>query len=336
MDIKNVLFELSGTCAAGDCHEASDIAFKYLSEFADCKQKGLTIIGKMIGESEYTLMLDAHIDEIAFTVTNVDDEGFLTVAKCGGFDLRTLPARSVTVHGKREIPAVFCSTPPHLSKDEIKFEEISEFKIDTLLGKEAKTLVSVGDMVTYRTKPDVLNGSRVTGKSFDDRACVACLLEVASRLKGKKLPMNVVFVFSDQEELGCRGSKTATFEVAPNEAIVLDVSFGDAPDVSSDECGSLSGGAMIGFSPVLDSGISQKLIETAKKNNLAYQTEVMGGRTGTNGDVISISKSGVKTGLISVPLRNMHTDIEVIDIKDLESVCDILEAYILSGGAMND
>lgn len=335
MDIKKLLFELSAAVSAGTVHKASDIAFKYLSEYAECKQNGATITGLIKGSSDRTLMLDAHIDEIAFTVTNIDDEGFLTVEKCGGFDLRSLPARPVTVHGKREIPAVFCSTPPHLASGKREFEDISELKIDTMLGEEAKTLISLGDTVTFRTEPVSLAGHRVSGKAFDDRAGVACLIELARRLSGKELPMNVMLVFSDQEELGCRGSRTATFDIDPDEAIAIDVSFGDGPGISPEECGKLSGGAMIGMSPVLDSKISKRLISIAKESNIPYQTEVMGSRTGTNGDVISISRGGVRTGLISIPLRNMHTDIEVIDLEDIGSVCDILEKYILSGGVDN-
>ena len=162
---------------------------------------------------------------------------------------------------------------------------------------------------------------------------MVCLLALAERLQNKKLPYNVVFALTDAEELGCRGAQTATFDISPNEAIVLDVSFADAPDVSANECGTLGGGAMIGMSPVLDKAIYKNLVSVAKKNNLSYQTEVMGGKTGTNGDVVSISKSGVKTGLVSIPLRNMHSDVEIIDLKDIQNVCDLLENYILGGNA---
>ena len=110
------------------------------------------------------------------------------------------------------------------------------------------------------------------------------------------------------------------------------MSFADAPDVSGDDCGKLGHGAMIGMSPVLDKSISRKLVTIATENDLAYQTEVMGSRTGTNGDVISVSKSGVKTGLVSIPLRNMHSDVEIIDLKDIENICDLLEKYVLNGG----
>ena len=93
---------------------------------------------------------------------------------------------------------------------------------------------------------------------------------------------------------------------------------------------------MVGVSPVLDRRISDRLTDIAKTEGIPYQAEVMGGRTSTDGDVISVTANGVRTGLLSIPLRNMHTDVEVIDTEDIKSVCDILESYILSGGVMND
>lgn len=337
MDIKDTLFRLSQAVGAGTLTEASDIAYEILSRFAECKRhNNLTVSGVIKGQNpNYTLLLDAHIDEVAMVVTDVDDNGFLTVAKCGGTDLRMLPSLPVTVHGKRRVEAVFCSTPPHLSKGDMKFNDISSLKIDTMLGASARDVISVGDYVTFSAVPCSLAGTRVTGKSLDDRAGVVCLLALAERLSINPPPFNVAFVFSDAEELGMRGAKTAAFELFPNEAIAIDVSFGDAPDISGDECGNLSGGAMIGYSPALCSGISRKLQDIAKEYDIPYQTEVMGGTTGTNGDVISITKSGVKTGLLSIPLRNMHTPAEVIDLEDIESTLSILEKYILSGGVAN-
>ena len=331
MNIKETLFKLSNAVGLGNITEASDIAFEILSKYADTTQKGINVMGKIKGESNYTLMLEAHIDEVGFVVTDVDANGFLTVKNCGGIDLRSLPARVVTIHGKQKITGVFCATPPHLGGPK-EYDDISVLKIDTLLGDKAKELISVGDFVTFNQTSAALQGSRVTGKSLDNRASVACLLALAERLSGKKLPFNVAFAFTDAEELGNRGAKTAAFDISPDEAIVLDVSFADAPDVPSNDCGKLSCGAMIGMSPILDKNIWKKLIAVAEENNLSYQTEVMGRSTGTNSDVISINKSGVKTGLVSIPLRNMHTDVEIIDIKDIENVCNLLENYILKGG----
>ena len=331
MDIKEILFKLSDAVSIGNITEASKIAAQELSKYAKTSQNGINVTGKMEGSTDYTLMLEAHIDEVGFVVTDVDDSGFVTVKNCGGIDLRMLPSRTVRIHGKEDVVGVFCATPPHLGGPK-EYDDISALKIDTLLGEKAKEIISVCDFVTFIQKAATLQGDRITGKSLDNRAGVACLLELASRLYGKTLPFNVVFAFTDAEELGCRGAKTAAFSISPDEAIVLDVSFADAPDVPSNDCGKLSGGAMVGMSPILDKAISKKLVSVAKENNMPYQTEVMGGRTGTNGDVISISKSGVKTGLVSIPLRNMHTDVEIIDIKDIENVCDLLLKYILKGG----
>lgn len=334
MNIKDLLFSLSDADCAGSESDAADIAEKLLSQFCETERRGNTVIGNLRGEGK-TLLLDAHIDEIAMTVTDIDQSGFLTVAPCGGIDLRTLTACPVTVHGKHKIPAVFCSTPPHLGGESKNTGDISQLRIDSLLGAEAAEIISLGDMVTFRTHPAELLNGRVTGKAFDNRACVSCLIELAARLSGKKLPVNTVFLFSDQEELGIRGAKTAAFELFPDEAISLDTSFGDGPDVSPYECGKLGDGPMIGISPVLNTVISQKLKETAENEKIKYQIEVMGGRTGTTADAISVTRSGIPTGLLSIPIRNMHSPAEVLDLKDLSAACDLLEKYILSGGAFN-
>ena len=335
--IKDVLFSLCSACGTGNIDEASLTAEKILSQYAECERKSnLTVIGRMKGESDYTLMLDAHIDEVGFVVTDISDDGFLTVAKCGGIDLRGLAAKRVMIHSKQKVTGVFCSTPPHLAVGEVEYTDISAQKIDTALGGKAKDIISVGDYVTFCNRPAELLGSRVTAKALDDRAGVAVLLELSRRLSGKKLPINVVFVLSDMEELGLRGAKTATFGIEPDEAVAIDVSFGDALDVAPHESGKLAGGAMIGISPILSREISDRLTAIARENGIKYQPEVMGGRTGTNCDEISISACGVKTGLISIPQRNMHTDVEVVDLQDLESICDILEKYIMAGGVKND
>lgn len=331
--LKELLFALIGADAAGPVSDAADSAEKELSRFVKTERKnGLTVIGTLPGEADYTVMIDAHIDQVAMIVTDVDEAGFLTVAAAGGIDLRALPSRPVTVHGREKIPAVFCSTPPHLASKEKQYEKAEEIKLDTGLGPKAKEAVSVGDIVTFSAKPVCLSGNRVSGRSLDDRAGVACLLSLAERLSAKKLPVSVCFVLSDGEEIGLRGIRPAAFTVAPDEAIAVDVTFGDGPGISEEDCGKLGEGPMIGVSPSLDAGLSEKLIETAKTARIPYQVEVMGRSTGTNADMIGVSGKGVKTCTLSVPLRNMHTDTEVIDMEDLENTVRLLEEYILAGG----
>lgn len=336
IELKKRLFALSSADGIGNIREASDLAYKMLSDHCECeKTDNLTVIGFLKGESDYTLMLDAHIDQIGMVVTNIDENGFLTVKNAGGIDIRCLPSRRVTVHGKEKITAVFCSTPPHLADSDTVFKDIEEIKLDTTLGKKAKDIVSVGDYVTFSNTPKELIGKRVSGRSLDNRSAVACLITVAEKLKEKKLPINVAFVLSDSEELGLRGIRTASFKIDPQEAIAVDVSFGDGPSIGSEECSPLGSGAMIGISPTLDTAISNRLIDICESKEIKYTTEVMGGKTGTNADMISVNKEGVRTGTLSIPLRNMHTDTEVVDLADLQSVCDALCEYVLSGGVKN-
>ena len=333
MNLREDLIELSRAVGTGYVKEAAETLVRLISPYAACETTDtLTVLATVRGNSDRTLLLDAHLDEVAMIVTDVDDKGFLTVAKCGGIDLRTLPARTVTVHGKEKIPAVFSSTPPHLAAGEQSFEKLYDWKIDTLLGERAKDVVSVGDLVTWRTEPVMLSEHRLSGKSLDNRASVACLIELARRFAAKKPPMNLVFVFSDQEELGLRGIRTAAHRVCPEEAVVLDVSFADGVGISPLDCGKMGQGAMIGVSPVLDQKITQKLQQLAAQNGIAHQTEVMGDHTGTNADRLSLTGNGVPTGLLSIPLRNMHTDVETVDLRDLYAVCDLLERYIEAGG----
>ncbi len=335
MEIKELLFSLSECDSVGNITEAKDFAFNELSKYAKTeKQNNLTVIGFLKGKTDYTIMLDSHIDQIAMIVTDIDDNGFLTVSNAGGIDIRSLPSRQVTVHSKGKVSAVFCCTPPHLASGEVEYTDISKIKLDSLLGKKAKEIISVGDYVTFSAKPFEM-GELLAGRSFDNRSSVACVLELAKRLSDKPLPCNVVFVLSDGEELGLRGIRTASFKVNPDEAIAIDVSFGNAPNISEDECGKLGKGGMIGISPALNKELSQKLIDLAKQNNIPHQLEVMGETTGTNADMISISREGVKTGTLSIPLRNMHTEVETLNPNDLYSVCDLLEKYILSGGIKN-
>ncbi|MCQ2454685.1 MAG: M28 family peptidase [Clostridia bacterium] len=337
-DIKDMLFSLCTCCTAGKVREASDVAAEEMRKYCETvvkSENNMSFYGVLKGKKDYTLMLDAHIDEVSFVVTDIDENGFLTVSNAGGIDIRTLPSKCVLIHGKERTKGVFISTPPHLSSGETEYDDISAVKIDTCLGAKAKDLISLGDIVTYDVEPKQLIDTRVTGKSLDDRAGVTVLLELAKRLKDKELPINVVFSVVDGEELGMRGAQVATFGISPDEAVAIDVSFAVAPDVSAEEGGYISKGGMIGVSPILDREITNKLNTIAFDKKINYQNEVMGGKTGTDSDVISLSAKGVRTGLVSIPLRNMHTDCEIIDLADIKSTCDILEEYILSGGIMN-
>ena len=331
MDLK-LLESLSNAVSLGHIGEARDIAEAELSKYAEVTRFGqIGLLAKIDKKKDKTLLFDAHIDEVGFIVTKILGDGFLRVTNVGGNDARILPATPVTVHGKKEIPAVFGSTPPHLSGGDKKVQELDDIVLDTGI-EDIENFVSAGDLVTYKTDFTALAGGRITGKSLDDRAGVFCLCELAKRVFDKDLAYNLIFSISEGEELGTRGAVTASFECDADEAIAVDVSFGDGPGISPEQCGALGKGAMLAISPILDKSVTERLKKIAKDKNIPMQYEVMGGKTSTDADVISVSRSGVKTGLVSIPLRNMHTPAEVIDVSDLESVVSLLENYVLGGG----
>ena len=333
MELKTLLKELTDSFSIGHLDGAREIIGRYL-DFCKVENVGSNgLIATLDKGYDKTILFDAHIDEIGMVVTDISDSGFITVSNVGGIDLRHLPSKEVIVHGKEKVLGVFSSTPPHLLKDEEKCaDSIDKIKIDTALGKKAKEIISKGDFVTFKNTFLSLSENRVSAKSLDNRAGCATLILLAHLIKDKTLPANVVFMFSDSEELGLRGARTAAYDINTDEAIVIDVSFGDAPGISPLKCGKLGGGAMIGISPILDNDIKDKFLSLADNNNIPCQKEVMSESTGTNADVISTLKSGIKTGLVSLPLRNMHTDCEVIDLRDIENTAKLLSLYVLSGG----
>jgi putative aminopeptidase FrvX len=244
----------------------------------------------------------------------------------------------VTVHAKRDIKAIFCSTPPHLKKeDDDKFSDFDSLYLDTgLSGVIAKELISVGDRVSAVAEPVALLNGQIAAKSLDDRAGCAALIFVAKQIAERGVPpVTVTIALSAQEELGGRGAKTAAFSSQADEAIAVDVSFGFSSDLSAEKCGKLGEGPMLGVSPVLSKEIANKLLEVSKKLNMPIQFEGMGGTTSTNADVIGVTKSGIKCGLLSIPLKNMHTTVEIVTVADVVATANLITEYIFEGGIYN-
>lgn len=326
--IKQILKELCEADCIGGIGDALEVAKKHISSFAKIKSSGNSLVAEIKGKKDYTVMLDAHIDEIGMLVTNIDDNGFVSVAAAGGIDSRMLMAMKVNIHAKSIVKGVFCSVPPHLRQNEIGVLKLDELYIDTGLGKAAKHIISVGDRVTFEQSFAELGENYVTAKALDNRSGVAALIRCAQLLQNKELNCNVILLFSDMEEIGGSGVKTESFTLNSQCAVSVDVSFGNQQGVSNDECGILGKGAMIGISPILSKDITEQLKKAANLIGTNYQTEVMGGKTATNADHITVTKSGIPCGLLSIPLRNMHTPAEVVCIDDIESTALILAEFI--------
>lgn len=333
MDLKETVIALSEIHgASGSETAAAELALEMLCRY--CPEAEI-INGNVIGkfgthkEGLPNLVLDAHIDQIGMIVTHITDEGFIKIGNLGGIDRRLLSAQQVVIHGTREIRGVICSIPPHLSNGESKVLSFDDIAVDTGASKsELEKIVSPGDSVTFDVKCRSLLGERITGGALDDRSGVAAILYALELLKDRETAYNVTVVFSSQEELGERGAKIGAYSLAPDVAVAVDVSFAYAEGEDRKKCGLLGKGAMIGIAPALSGEVSDGLICAAQSAGLPYQIEVMNGMTSTNADQYSVSRCGAKVCTLSVPLRNMHTPVEVIDLLDVRNTAKILAEFI--------
>ena len=340
MDIKELCFSLSeknGT--SGDETEACKYAKELLSEYmiAEIDRLG-NVVGTM-GNKGTHILLDAHIDQIGLVVRHIDDKGFLLVDKIGGPDLRVLTGAEVTVHGKKDLFGVISSVPPHLQKVDNKNDKIDLKTMAVDIGmskKSAESLVSIGDRITLRNLQTELLGDKIVSPSFDDRCCVAVILRALEMTKDRLNNIKLSVIFSTQEETSGSGAKTGSFSLMPDYAIALDVGFGDDPYTDKAQTITLGKGPSIGISPTLDKEFTKELKEICIEKGIPYQHDVMGGRTGTNADSINNTGYGIKTALISVPLRYMHTGCEVISVNDIENSAKLLAEYILKKESENN
>lgn len=328
-NITKLLKELTQTVGVAGCEEniVRPLENK-LSEYGEVTVDSMNNVCCTFGEG-YHFLLDAHLDEIGFVVTEITEDGFLKISNCGGIDTRPLPAMEVSVWGREEIRGVISTLPPHLqtSDDEKKVPKLSELSVDTGLSKEQlENIVSCGDRVTFKRNFTPLLNGLISASCLDDRSGVAAILLSLDYLK--TLPCKITVMFSSQEEVGTRGAKAGVYDKYADEAIVVDVSFAYTPGCDKLECGEISKGGMIGFSPILDRNMSNALVSAATEENIPFTREIMSGKTGTNADVISISQSGIKTALISIPEKYMHQRVEVVDTADIESVSRLICAYI--------
>ncbi len=337
MDLREILKSLSSAPGvSGEERLAGETSLALLKKY--CPDAYIDKMGSVIGKvcfsegNEYHILLDAHLDQVGFIVTAVTEEGFVKVGNVGGLDMRIMPAQNVLLYGKRTISGVIASVPPHLSSSDKKVSDITELLIDTGYDKkELVEIISPGDKVTFDTPFMRLQGERIAAHSMDDRCGIAAILYALELIYGKKLPCNLTVLFSSQEETGECGSETAVYNIAPDIAVAVDVSFALGHNDDPVKCAKLGEGPMIGISPTLSREISSSLIITAKIKNIPWQIEVMNGTTGTNADKFSVSRCGVQSCTLSVPLRYMHTPSEVISVTDVENTGKLLAEWIMGG-----
>ena len=330
MDMRQALERLCAcTAPSGFEAPAAAVAAELLRPLVD--EVSVDRMGNVLGvrrcgkEGAPRLLLDAHLDEIGLLVTGVED-GFLRFRSIGGVDPRMLPGRELVV--LTDPPRRGIVTCPAGGEAD-KSIPLSELFVDVGLSQtEAERAVPVGTPMVYRGGCFALGEDQMCGKSMDDRACFAILLDALERLKGEALDVDVYVLGSTQEETHSTGAIAAAYGIAPDCCVAVDVTHGDSPDASKDKTFPLGGGPVIGLGPNCTRWMARRLERKAEELGLDVQLEVMAGSSGTNGWPMQISREGIATAVLSLPLRYMHTPIETVHRDDLDHTAQLLAAFL--------
>lgn len=293
-------------------------------------------IGVVNPEKTPRIMFAGHCDEIGFMIRYIDEKGFLYFGPIGGFDETIIPGRRVTIHTSNgPVPGVIGKTPIHIIKfeDRKKGSEIKDLWIDIGVKnkKEAESFISIGDPVTYTYDFMELRKGIAVARGFDDRIGSFTVAEVLRVLSASKnITASVYCVSTVQEEIGLRGARTSAFGIDPLVGIATDVTFAtDQPGVEEKHVGDikLGGGPVIARGPNINPRVFEILVKTAGKLKIPYQVEGISRATGTDANVIQITRAGVAAGLVSVPLRYMHTPVETLNLNDVEGVIKLMAGF---------
>lgn len=327
---------LSRTSVSG--YEGS-VSTLFLQSLSDCSySQGTDALNNAYSycgnpESQTVVMLEAHMDEVGFQVLYIDKSGFIYFRKNGGIDPCCVPGRFVnifTIDGA-VVSGVIGKKPIHLlsTEDRKVVPSLDELWIDTGLPSEVvKERVHVGDPVAYVPFVQLLGDSRIASKGLDDKIGVFVVMEAFRRLASKSLDIKICAVASAQEEVGCRGAVVGSANVDPDYSISVDVDFAtDVPDCSPKTNGSLALGDGVIITRHLDSNrpFSDLAVKVAESKDIPHQVSARRSSTGgTNASKIQLTNKGVKTLLLGIPNRYMHTPVEVCDLDDVESAIELI------------
>ncbi len=316
---------------------AAELYRRYTREFADSVQTD--VMGNVIAAINPTgrprVMFAGHMDEIGFIVKYISEEGFLYFGPIGGHDPVIPVGQRVVVHTRSgPIPGVIGKKPIHLMEEEerSKAPRLHDLWVDigATSKADAQSVVRIGDPITIDVEFRELRNGFATARGFDNKMGAFIVAE-ALRLLSEDRPTAAVFaVATVQEEIGLRGARTSAYGVDPQVGIAVDVTHAtDYPSVDKKRVGEI----LPGKGPVICRGaninprVFDLLVETAEAEGIPYQLEAAGGGTGTDANAMQISRAGMATGLVSVPLRYMHTPCELLALEDVENAARLLAAF---------
>jgi len=281
------------------------------------------------------LMLLAHADVVKMMVTYIDESGFVYVKPYGGIDVNILPCRQVEIHhGDTKVVGIIGKKPIHLQRDEantkLSWEDIW-MDIGAKTKAEAMSMVSIGDYVYFQSSRIALPNNLIAGNALDDGCGVEVLHRVAESLKNISTDYDLYFVESNFEEIGMRGAIVAANTIKPDICITIDVTHAtDYPGMNPIMHGDikLGQGCVLALGPNVDEDIYCKLKDIADKNNILYQIEPSPSLTGTDAYMVQVSNEGVRTAVVSIPCRYMHTPYEMVSKDDIEGATKLIELFI--------
>lgn len=292
-----------------------------------------------VGSGRPVVLVCAHMDEIGMRVAAIEENGMLRMARVGGVDPRVLPGSEVVVHGVRDLPGVIGAIPPHL----LGADRDAAYAIEDLLcdvgypPESVRELVNVGDTITFAPLPPLaLQNGAVACKTMDDRALVCCMCDALEMLSRRVLHCTAVFCATVQEEVGCYGAAAAGHHVAPDIGIAMDVSHAPTPDAPTYRTTPLDKVCMTRGGNI-HPGVFAMLSRAAKDANIPFAPTVVLGGTGTDARALQLQQGGIPTGLIELPLKYMHTSVEVGCLDTLHNCAKILtECFAAIGEGWED
>ena len=281
-------------------------------------------------EPRPTILLAAHMDAIGLMVTSLAD-GFIRVTKVGGLDARVLPGQLVTVHGRQDLPGVIVQPPAHLlpGEDRKGPVPINHLLVDTgLRPQRVKNLVRTGDLISFAQEPIELQGDTLAGHSLDNRASVAALTLCLDELQKRNHAWDVWAVATSQEEETLGGARTSAFQLRPQLAVAVDVTWGKSTGTPDHKTFPLGKGPTLGLGPNIHPGLHSTFKEVADNLEIPYAVEVMPRHSGTDAYALQVAAEGIPTMVVSIPLRYMHTPVEVVALKDIRRTAHLLSEFI--------
>ena len=277
-----------------------------------------------------SILLAAHMDAIGLMV-NANIDGFLRVTSIGGIDSRVLPGQMVTVHGRRDLPGMVVQPPARLLPKNVqnRVTPLQYLLVDVgLLPNEVADLVRVGDLVSFAQTPFEAGGESVVGHSLDDRASVVALTQILETLHSRPHAWDVWAVATVQEEITYGGAMTSAFELHPSLCLTIDVTFGSEPKSPSHLTFPLGGGPTLLWGSIVHPALYQRIKELAGQLEIPYSVETTWRYSGTDSDVMQVIAEGIPNLVLGIPLRYMHTPVEMVVIKDIKRVARLAAEFV--------